>query len=53
MGEVHFPSDEAATKLIWLVLQKAQEKWVRPSVTWDVAKTQFAIHFKDKLAVTS
>jgi transposase-like protein len=41
----HFPSDEAATKLIYLVLRDITKKWKNPPVTWKVAATQFAIRF--------
>jgi putative transposase len=52
-GRGHFPSDEAATKLIWLVLRNVQEKWVRPPVAWHAAMTQFAIHFQDRFTVAT
>ena len=41
----HFPSDEAATKLIYLVLRDITKKWKNPPVTWKLAATQFAIRF--------
>ena len=39
----HFPSDEAATKWLNLVLNRAAEDWKRPPREWLIAKTQFAI----------
>jgi putative transposase len=33
----HFPSDEAATKLIWLALRNLTAKWKRPPVAWSAA----------------
>lgn len=44
----HFPSEEAAAKLIWLVLRKIQARWKNPPVTWQAAKTQLAIQFEDR-----
>jgi len=41
----HFPSDEAATKLIYLALRDITKKWKNPQVNWKLAATQFAIHF--------
>lgn len=48
----HFPSDEAATKLIWLVLRNVAAKWVRPPIFWPAVRSQFAIHFGDRFRVT-
>jgi putative transposase len=44
----HFPSEEAAAKLIWLVLRKVQARWQNPPVTWQAAKSQLAIQFEDR-----
>src|ERR1700721_3042169 len=41
----HFPSDEAATKLIYLVLRDITKKWTNPPITWKLAATPFAIRF--------
>ncbi|NYH97222.1 IS256 family transposase, partial [Novosphingobium marinum] len=41
----HFPGDEAAMKLLYLVLNHAAEEWKRPPREWFEAKTQFAIIF--------
>ena len=41
----HFPSDEAATKLIYLVLRDITKKWKKPPISWKLAATQFAIRF--------
>jgi len=38
----HFPTDEAATKLIWLALRNITE-WVRGAHHWRAAMNQFAI----------
>src|SRR5215831_9969411 len=39
----HFPNDDAAMKLLYLVLNKAADEWKRPPREWFEAKTQFAI----------
>jgi putative transposase len=44
-----FPTDEAATKLIWLALGKASQKWTLPIPNWDLAIQQFAIHFSGRI----
>ena len=44
----HFPGDEAAMKLLYLVLNHAAEQWKRPPREWTEAKTQFAIIFGDR-----
>ncbi len=47
----HFPSEEAATKLIYLVLRKIQTRWKNPPISWQAAKTQLAIQFEDRFQV--
>ena len=44
----HFPSDEAATKLIYLALRNITKRWKNPPVTWRTAATQFAIQFGER-----
>lgn len=44
----HFPSDESATKLIYLALRNITKKWNKPPVTWKAAAGQFAIQFGDR-----
>jgi putative transposase len=51
-GRGHFPSDEAATKLIWLVLRNITADWTRPPVAWAAAKAQFALQFEDRFVIT-
>jgi putative transposase len=41
----HFPSDEAATKLIYLALRDITKKWKNPPITRKLAATQLAIRF--------
>src|SRR3954451_15834986 len=44
----HFPNDEAATKLIYLVLRQTATEWKMSPREWGEAKTQFAIMFEDR-----
>ena len=44
----HFPSDEAATKLIWLALQNITANWARASPHWKAAMNQFAILYEER-----
>jgi len=44
----HFPSDEAATKLIWLALRNITADWSRASRDWKTAMNQFAIIYEDR-----
>ena len=38
----HFPTDEAALKLLYLVLNRAEREWRMPPRDWDVnAETDF------------
>ena len=49
----HFPSDEAATKLIYLALRNITAKWKKkPPREWHAAKAQFAIQFGDRFVLT-
>ena len=47
----HFPSDEAAMKLLYLVLNHAAQEWKRAPREWFEAKTQFAVIFGDRFVV--
>ena len=47
----HFPSDEAALKLIWLQLRQITQKWTMPAREWAAAKAQFAVVFGDRFEV--
>lgn len=49
----HFPSDEAATKLIYLALRNIAKKWKRPPKEWHAAKTQLAIQFGDRFTLAA
>jgi putative transposase len=48
----HFPNDEAATKLIWLVLRNVEMKWKNPPITWHVAKVQLALQFEERFVLS-
>jgi transposase-like protein len=44
----HFPSDEAATKLIFLALRNITADWGRAAPDWKQAMNQFAVLFEDR-----
>jgi transposase-like protein len=44
----HFPSDDAASKLIWLALRNITTDWGRTSRDWKDAMNQFAILYEDR-----
>jgi transposase-like protein len=48
----HFPSDQAATKLIWLALRNIEAKWKGPPAPWAKARSQFAILFGERFNIT-
>ena len=41
----HFPTDEAALKLLYLVLNRTEKEWTMPPREWAMAKAQFAVLF--------
>ena len=47
----HFPSDDAATKLIYLALRQIEAKWKRPPREWQAAKSQLAIQFGERFTL--
>jgi putative transposase len=47
----HFPTDESALKLLFLVLNLAAKKWKMPPREWCMAKAQFAILFEDRFTL--
>jgi putative transposase len=49
----HFPSDEAATKLIWLALRNITANWARASPHWKAAMNQFAVVYKERFTQTA
>jgi putative transposase len=44
----HFPSDDAATKLLWLALRNITADWGRAASDWKTAMNQFAILYADR-----
>ena len=44
----HFPSDDAATKLIWLALRNITADWGRAANHWKTAMNQFAILYEER-----
>ena len=44
----HFPTDEAAMKLLFLVLNRSEKEWKMPPTTWAMAKAQFAVLFGER-----
>jgi putative transposase len=44
----HFPSDEAAMKLIWLQLREITKDWKMPAREWHTARAQFGLLFGDR-----
>ena len=44
----HFPTDEAALKLLFLVLNRSEKEWTMPAREWWMAKAQFAILFGER-----
>ena len=44
----HFPGDDAALKLLFLVLNRAEKEWTMPPRAWSMAKAQFAIRFGER-----
>jgi putative transposase len=44
----HFPTDEAATKLLFLVLNRSEKQWIMPPREWSMAKSQFAVLFGER-----
>ena len=49
----HFPSDDAATKLIWLALRNITADWGRAAHDWKTAMNQFAILYAERFTKTA
>jgi putative transposase len=39
----HFPSDDAATKLLFLILNRSEKEWKMPPREWSMATARFAV----------
>lgn len=46
----HFPTDEAAMKLLFLVLNRSEKEWKMAPREWCMAKAQFAVIFGERFA---
>jgi putative transposase len=44
----HFPNDEAAMKLLFLVLNRSEKEWKMGPREWIMAKAQFAVLFGER-----
>ena len=44
----HFPTDDAALKLLFLVLNRSEKEWKMPPREWAMAKAQFAVLFGER-----
>jgi putative transposase len=44
----HFPSEDAAIKLIWLTLREVTKNWKMPAREWHAAKAQFGLVFGER-----
>jgi len=49
----HFPSDEAATKLLWLVLRNITGAWGSDTHDWKAAMNQFDVIMQNELLCVS
>ena len=49
----HFPSDDAATKLIWLALRNITADWGRAAKEWREAMNQFAILYEERFTLAA
>jgi putative transposase len=47
----HFPTDDSAMKLLFLVLNLAAKEWKMPPREWMMAKAQFAILFEGRFKI--
>ena len=46
----HFPNDEAALKLLFLVLNRSEKEWKMPPREWAAAKAQMAVMFAERFS---
>lgn len=47
----HFPSDDAATKLLWLALRNITADWTRAAKQWREAMNQFAVLYDERFTL--
>lgn len=48
----HFPSDEAATELFYLILNRSEQEGKFPPREWSMANAQFAVIFGERFIRT-
>jgi transposase-like protein len=48
-----FPTDEAATTLIWLALRNATRRWTFPLRTWHAALVHLALLYEERFRLTT
>lgn len=48
----HFPTDDAAIKLIWLALRNITTDWSRSARDWKAAMSQFALLYPERFNLT-
>jgi putative transposase len=48
-----FPSDDAATKLLWLAIRHIVDAWTHPNIHWKAAMNQFAILYGDRFTAAT
>ena len=44
-----FPNNEAALKVVYLVIEAASKKWTMPIRIWHLALNRFSIEFGDRI----
>jgi transposase-like protein len=44
-----FPTDDSATKVVYLAITEASKKWTMPIRNWKLALNRFTIEFEDRL----
>ena len=49
----HFPSDDAATKLLWLALRNITADWTRAAKEWREAMNQFASLYDERFTLAA
>ena len=47
----HFPTDEAAMKVMYLAIQNRQKRWTKPVQSWNQALQHFSIHFEGRVPI--
>lgn len=47
----HFPSDDAATKLLWLALRNITADWTRAAKQWREGMNQFAVLYDERFTL--